>query len=389
MKKMLAQQWWLIALAIVIFILTLLYSSSQIAAQAERPMPVKTETIQHPSVSVITVTPQRYTAKVTGYGELTPHFDLTLSSQVSGQIIDISPSFEVGKVVNKGDWLVKLEQSDYQAAVKLAEKDLASAKLALLEQQRQAIQAKSEWLASGIKGQPDSELVLRAPQLAEAKSDVESAESALKSAQKDLAQTIIKAPFDAVITHRSVALGTYIQSGNTVASLNSTDRLEVAVPLSNKDWLTLTGEDLSSHAVTLTNVETNQSWAGRVLRAQQHVDPETRQRAVIVAIDKPLTQNQAAYAGMFVSMSLEANAVDNLWKLPSSALSQRGEVWYVTADNTLDKFDTSPVFSRDGAIFISPPAELSSQQQAVVTHPLNNYLQGMMVAPEWEQTNVK
>ncbi len=387
--KYTSRHWSLLILAIIIFIATLLYSTSQIAAQAERPMPVHNEPVQHPSVSVVNAKLDSYAAQLTGYGELTPHFELTLTAQVSGQITEISPSFEVGKVIKKGDWLVKLEQSQYLAAVKQAEKDLATAQLALLEQQRQAIQAKAEWLASGITGEPDSALVLRQPQLAEAQADIASAQATLQSAEKDLTNTVIKAPFDSVITNRSVALGSYLQTGSSVVSLNSTDRLEVSVPMSNKDWLMLNDKDLTSHKALLKNVETNQTWSARILRAQQHVDVDTRQRALILAIDKPLQQQQAAYAGMFVAMTLDANTLDNLWKLPSSALSQRGEIWYVKADNTLAKFSASPRFTRDNAIFISPPEQLQTQQQAVVIHPLNNYLEGMYVTPQWEIAHVE
>jgi membrane fusion protein (multidrug efflux system) len=378
-------QWVLVCLAIVIFVLIVMYTSAKIEANSSRPMPSRQEVIQHPSVSVVSVNPESYSATISGYGELTPHFELTLSAQVDGQITEISPSFEVGNSVNKGDWLVKLEQSDYVSAVKQAEKDVSTAKLTLLQEQRQVEQAKSEWMSSGFDGDPDSELVLRKPQLAEAEANVLATEAALKSAEKDLNQTIITAPFDAVITSRNIALGSYVQSGTDIVSLNSTDRLEVSVPLSSQDWKMIDTSKLDSYTVNLKNVETAQTWPARVLRAAQHVNIDTRQRSIIIAIDSPLSLAEPAYAGMFIDMTLQAKQIDNLWKLPNSSLSQRGEIWYVNEDNTLAKFTATALFSRDNAIFVSPPESLQHQQTIVVSHPLNNYLTGMFVSPELEQ----
>ncbi len=379
MKKRLIK-WWFIILALIIFIAAIFYSSSQMAAQVAKPMPIKTHEPPRPTVSVVKVSADSYAAQVSGYGELTPHFNLSLTAQVSGQIEQLSPNLEVGQTVKKGDWLVKLESSDYQAAVKEAEQNVATEQLNLLEEQRQAVQAKSEWLSSGIKGQPDSALVLRKPQLAAAQARLDYAQSALVSAKKNIDQTIITAPFDALVTTRSVALGSYLQAGNDIATLYSTDRLEVAVPLSNNDWALLPDASiLSAHSAMLKNVENDLTWQGHVLRAEQHVDTESRQRALIIAIDTPLSQTPQAFSGTFVSMTLQGKNVDQLWKLPNSALSQRGEIWYVKADNTLAKFSANALFSQQGSIFIQAPEALINQTQAVVIHPLNNYLEGMYV----------
>ncbi len=382
-------QWLLFLVAIVLFAFIVMYTSSRIEANASRPMPTRQQEVKHPTVSVVAVSPATYSATITGYGELVPHYALTLNAQVNGQVTDISPLFEVGKRVKKGDWLVKLEQSDYISAVKQAEKEVSTAKLTLLQEQRQVEQAKSEWFSSGFDGEPDSELVLRQPQLAEAQANVLATEAALKSAEKDLNQTIIKAPFDAVITSRNIALGSYVQSGNEVVSLNSTDRVEVSVPLSSQDWKMIDTTKLDSYTVSLQNVETSQSWDARVLRAAQHVDVDTRQRSIIIAIDAPLSLAQPAYAGMFINMTLHAKQVNNLWKLPNSSLSQRGEIWYVKADNTLDKFTASALFSKDSSIFITPPDSLLNDESLVVSHPLNNYLSGMVVSPELESARVQ
>ena len=99
----------------------------------------------------------------------------------------------------------------------------------------------------------------------------------------------------------------------------------------------------------------------------------------MLAVDKPFDQENRLYPGTFVKAEIQGLTVDGLWKLPSSALSQRGEIWYVTDDNTLDKFTATTAFTKASDIYIKPPAEFNNTSKAVLAHPLNSYLKGMAV----------
>jgi RND family efflux transporter MFP subunit len=379
MKRLLNKTGLSIIIAIVILIAAVMFIQQQIQSHASRPIPQKQENTTYPTVTVEYVNTGTYSATITGYGELTPHFSLSLAAEVSGQIININEQLEVGNVISKGEWLAKIDPTNYLATVKEAEQAVSEAKLALLEEERQVLQAQLEWKSSGIEGQPDSELVLREPQLQAAKSTLAHAEATLAYAKKELERTTIKAPFNAVITERQISLGSYVQTGSDIVSIYSIDRLEAVVPLSGKDWRLIDENTLSDANVSLKNIDTQQNWLGRVLRSQRHVDSDTRQRSIIVAIDEP--QNNQAYSGMFVSMTLSGKPTESLWKLPTTALSQRGEIWYVNSDNELHNFSTSPLFNEAEFIYVSPPDELIASETAIVVQPLNSYVKGMKVSP--------
>ncbi|HDZ16131.1 MAG TPA: biotin/lipoyl-binding protein, partial [Methylophaga aminisulfidivorans] len=200
------------AAACVILFVTVMVIQQQMQAKANRPIPTKKESIASPDVSVISVSPASYFSEVSAFGSADPHFSISLTSQVAGQIEQISADFENGKRVKKGITLAQLENSNYQAAVESARQVLSAAKVSLLEEERQGMQALAEWQSSGLKGEPDSDLVLRKPQLEAAKASVKNAQASLKSAEKDLARSMIKAPFDALIINRAVSLGSYIQT---------------------------------------------------------------------------------------------------------------------------------------------------------------------------------
>ncbi|MDK2779402.1 MAG: efflux RND transporter periplasmic adaptor subunit [Pseudomonadota bacterium] len=376
-------KWFSLLAAILLLLSVFLYNSRQMAQQAGRPLPERQQNTVAAEVEVITVSSGRYAPSVEAFGAAEPHFSLTLSAQVSGRVASLADNFESGRQIHQGDLLLQLEDSDYRAALASAGNDLASAEVDLLEAQREAAQARAEWEASGMQGEPDSPLVLHEPQVKAARAAVSNARAAVASARKDLQQTSITAPFDALIVSRSVAPGSYLQSGGEVATLYSTDRVEIPLSLSQRDWNNLpdiSTLDQGDWPVTLTAVESGQQWQGYIRRAERHVDDSSRQQSLIAALDNPLQQSPVLAPGTFIRADIHGREVDNLWRLPPAALSQRGEIWYVDA-GVLKKFATAASASDASAIYIRPPQALRNQSVQVLTHPLSSYMPGMAVKP--------
>ena len=381
MKK---RQWLLVLISLVAIILVTFVSMQLIQKEQNKPLPTReTETVR-PDVSVVRVSPGEYHANVEAFGASRAHYQITLTSDVAGRVQTVSDRFESGQRVQAGQTLAQLENSEYRAALTAAEQELAAARVTLLEEERAAIQAKSEWLSSGLEGEPDSALVLRQPQLAQAKAAVDNAKAQRDTAAYDLEQTHIRAPFDALVIERHVAPGSYLSAGGDVAMLYSTDYLEVRVALSEREWQNLNESDALINDLTpvlLTSVETGQHWQGTVRRVEQHLDDAARQRSIIIAVDDPLAKKPPLHPGTFLKAAIQGRAIDGLWKLPATALSQRGQVWYISEDNTLAAFDTQAAFIEEDAIYIRPPADLEDAPQQVVTQPLNSYQVGMRVKP--------
>ncbi len=366
------------------------YIQGAIKAQASRPAPEKSDVVRHLEVSVISVSAGSYNAQITGYGSASPHFELTLTARVAGQVKQLSNTFETGKLVKKGEVIVQMDNTEYKEALAQAQKDLSDAKLALLKEQREALQAKAEWKSSGLSGEPVSKLVFHEPQVAAAKMAVTAAKATVETAKANLSYTRITAPFDALVVDRSVAPGSYVQAGSTIATLYSTDRAEITVSLSAAQWSGL--PDMASlnsakWPVTLVHAQTGHQWSGYILRASQQADEKSRQQSVIVALDSPLDSDQPFLFGTFVTVNIQGPPMSGLWKIPGSAFSQKGEIWYVKKDNTLASFTTKPVFSHGESIYVVPPEDIAGSAQKVLIHPLNHYLDDMAVTPVEENTH--
>ncbi|QIZ75616.1 efflux RND transporter periplasmic adaptor subunit [Ferrimonas lipolytica] len=342
--------------------------------QQRAPKPV----VVAPSVAVSVVSADSYTSVVQGYGEALPQYQLTLTAQSSGQVLTLADAFASGNQVKAGQLLAKVEDSNYQQAVSDANKAVADAKLALLEEQRQGDQARKDWQHSGLEGEPDSPLVLRQPQLAAAEATLEQALRQLASAKVDLANTEIRAPFDAVIVSRDIQLGSYLQQGNSVAMLYSTDVAEIRVPLSQVQWQALGQLQLGpEHKVALSSSDGHEQWQGYAARIEQHLNSSDRQRSLVVAVDEPLALASPLHAGTFVTATITGQERSNLWQLPTTAISQDDAIWMVTDAQTIVPQAAEVVFADQSWVYLTPSTVDGTAQ--IVQRPLNNYLSGMRI----------
>ncbi len=365
-------------------------------------------------VGVINVTTGSYRAKVKGYGQVVPQDTLSLVAQVSGQVTHVSPAFKTGALVESDTILARVDDTSYQQALASANATYQAAIVSLEEERLQGAQAKDEWTRSGLDGEPLSALVLRKPQLEAAQATLDEAEQTVNSAKRDLAFTALRSPFNAVVVSRDIALGSFVQAGSAVATLYSTDAAEIAIGLSPSQWTQLpsvSGAQLSNDtplnwSVTLTDTTTGNKWGANIVRAEWHQSDTTRQRNAIAVIENPLDQATPLLFGSFVQAEIEGRQLENVWKLPASAISQKQEVWLVMpATGQLAKFTPSVLFESDGYAYITPPKasdikgniaseswgnagseaepepESEVRQAMVVARPLNSYLINTKVKP--------
>ncbi|MEZ8336665.1 efflux RND transporter periplasmic adaptor subunit [Vibrio cyclitrophicus] len=349
---------------------------------------------QQQQVSVVAATLGDYLAEVVGYGEAKSRYELMFSTEVSGRVEAISSQFETGQVIGKGEVIANIDSTSYQQAVTEAKANVAQAQLDLLEEQREGEQAKSEWKRSGLSGEPDSPLVLREPQLEQVTAALENAKLELAKAEQDLEKTTLVAPFDSLVVSRDVQPGSYAQTGTQIATLYSIDEVEVSVPLSESQWLSLPNSDNSQlkqqpWPVTLSSSDGQFQWQGYVERVEQHLQQDTRQRSLIVKVDNPLEQQKDLYPGTFVKATISGKRLTQLWQLPASAISQQGDLWFVDANGQLSKSNANVEFEKGGLIYVDPtklnnPNVSNSDSVQVVKRPLSSFKVGMIVLAKAE-----
>jgi len=157
-------------------------------------------------------------AYVTASGQVQPHTKVDVASDVSGRIVKLS--VKEGDVVKKGQFLLQIDPSTYQADVQREAAGVASARADLARAKANLEQSQNSYRRSAeiVKENP---ALISAEQLEQLKTtvDVNNAlyqaalhtvdqmNAALRNSQSNLAKTTILAPMDGRITRLAVQQG--------------------------------------------------------------------------------------------------------------------------------------------------------------------------------------
>ncbi len=326
---------------------------ASLALVDSRPIPVAPEQPQPvlPQVEVTVLQPREHQFTVRSQGVIEPKTETSLSTEVAGQIIELSPKLEAGHLVRAGEKLLQIDPDNYRAALKSAVAGLEQNRSLLAQEQARAEQSRRDW--DKFKRGAPSELVLRKPQLAEARAKVDAAEAAVARARRELERTTIRAPFDGMVRERSVGLGQFVEIGAVLLRLFTVHEAEVRLPLSDDDlgYLELPRADWSTGdpetpgpAVKLIAHYRGRriQRQGRVVRTEGVIDTETRMVHVVVRVSDPYLLYQGVKGdvaplrmGTFVEAEIEGAVRNAVFAVPERALIGDARVLVLDAANRL------------------------------------------------------
>jgi len=335
-------------------------------------------------VSVNSVKPATYAANITALGEVVPSIQITLKSQIEGQVVFLSDQLDTGNMVKKGELLVRIEQSAFQLQVAEANNRLAAATITLLREEREEKDARINWQQSGMEGDPASPLVLREPQLAAARMEVKAAKASLFHAKVMLEQTEIRAPFDAMIIRRNINPGETLFTADEIATLFGVESFEISVHIDQTSWALLP-ESLTDTGVKLLGTGQSASWQAAIIRKSYHLDHESRLRTLILQVQHPLDSTPQLLPGTFVRAEITGRQVQDLLQIPESAFTKQGLVWFVDRKKQLHKYQLEPLFYGNGVVYVSVPERIEDSPFQVAVSPNASFVNGLHVKPLQEK----
>ena len=304
--------------------------------ESRRGRPAKTSQM---SVEVQKLRPQSYEVMLDSFGTVKPRTESVLVAQVSGQINYVSNQFRDGGFFEKGDVLVKIDDRDYQAELKIAQSTLMSAKQTLLEENARSEQALADWKRLGSGAKPGL-LVLRKPQMESAKARVLSAEAQLEKARLKLERTQIVAPYAGRILKKKVDVGQVISTNSQMADIYAVDYVEIRLPIKNSDlalvelpeeYRNSDGAHKSLPVSFQSDLIGEQSWQGEVIRTEGAIDYNAQQLYIVAQIANPY-QNRTTSPikiGQYVTAKIRGKALNRAMVVPNSAIYQGSYVYVV------------------------------------------------------------
>lgn len=335
------------------------------------------------TVRTLLVKQEPFTPIATGYGSVQAAQTWKAISQVSARITQVHSHLSNGAYVKKGDVLVRLDPIDselnlVQAQVKLAEIKVTekNTKASLEIEEQNLVLAEKEYkrlkslAKKGTTSKSSADSAERSMlstrsivqnyknSLALVPTQKKLQQSQIAQAQRDLDNTVIKAPFDMNIADLSIEENQYVTKGQQLFSGRSIDRVEIItyVSLSELKNLFYKRNDISTNIESLTNNlsslarfsptvyldmgnEQKATWKAKFIRFADEIDTQTRTMGVVVGVDNPLQQiipgiRPPLSKGMFVEVAIAGQIQNDVVAIPRSTIHKK-HVYVMNDENRL------------------------------------------------------
>lgn len=349
------------------------------------------------TVNLITAETARISPVITAFGEIRAARTLELRMPLAGEVTEIIPVFRDGATVQAGQVLLRLDPADAEATRDRAAAALADAKaetrdaarardFALADQaaadeqqdlRRQALQRQQDLLERGVGSDAAVETAAlslsaarqaalsRANAVNVALARVDSAATALTRARIDLsdaermlADTSLRAPFDGLLSETDITPGQIVNVNEPLGKLIDPMTLEVALQLSTAQFMRLIGPDgaLLPHEVTVS-VDLDEAGPrgatlmarGKLDRSAAAVDPGRTGRLLYARLDMA----GGFRPGDFVTVRITEPALDNVVRLPSTALGPRGTLLVPGAGDRLEELPATLLRRQGNAVILA------------------------------------
>ncbi|MEM6372097.1 MAG: HlyD family efflux transporter periplasmic adaptor subunit [Pseudomonadota bacterium] len=390
----------------------LAYAAQLVAAAVQERM--SRETSAPPArervfaVGVMRAVPGTETPVLETFGEVESRRRLELRAAAAGRIVELAEGFEDGGVVFEGDVLVRIDPADARAALARAEADLLDAEaevrdaersLALSRDEEAAAQDQANLQQRAYERQVDlaargvgtaasvevAELAAAASRqavlsrrqavtVAEARIDqaqttLARARIAEGEAQRALDDTTLTAPFDGTLSETDVVAGRLASANEKLAILIDANALEVAFRVSTAQFARLLGPDGRVRAAPVTatlDVSGIDLRATGVISRSSAGSGEVQTGRLIFA---RLTEARGFKPGDFVTVTVEEPPLDNVVRLPASAVDGNDTVLVLGADDRLEPLRVR-VLHREGDDVLVRSPDLAGRDVVEARSPL-------------------
>ena len=338
------------------------------------PVPVTVVTLQPQDVTLTSILPGRIVAS--GIAEVRP--------QVNGIITE--RLFNEGARVELGDTLYRIDAATYEAAVELANAEVAQARARLIAAEKAAVRAR-ELVGRNVASEQTLDEAIAQRDAASAELDV--AQARLQSAQIDLDRTTIRAPLSGVIGRSLTTQGALVTAGQAepLAVIRALDPVLVDVTQSAAEIVRWRRGEMAAElaeadpTVTLTLAD-GQAYehTGELSAAEPHVDEQTGVVTLRMEFPNP---DALLLPGMYAQVELPQGVVNGAILAPQEGVGRdrRGNptALVANAEDVVESRDLEIIQARGSDWIVSAGLEAGDR---LIVEGLQKVQPGSKVAPE-------
>jgi RND family efflux transporter MFP subunit len=301
-------------------------------------------------------------------GAIQPERKADLRAEISAVVLQVLK--ENGEPVKRGDVLVKLDETSIRDSLMSAEEAVRAADQAFAQSQR-ALERLKTLRASGMtsaQALDDAEVRRNSAQ-----SEVSAARSRLAAARQQVGRTVVRAPFDGIVSDRKVSAGDTAAIGKELLKVIDPTSMRFEGKVSADKIATV---KVGQPVMFRVNGYGEQQFTGVVKRIDPSANDVTRQVEVLVGFNGT---SQPRVAGLYAEGRVDAELADAL-TLPESAMVRAGDKTYAwkVKGNTLAKADLG-VGTRDPRTGNFEIKNGLASGDTVLRHPSSNLKDGQKV----------
>jgi RND family efflux transporter MFP subunit len=286
---------------------------------------------KNPVVEIFTINEHQGLRDFPGRAVVESRRVVSLSAEVMGRVLEISPDWKKGGRVQEGQMVARIDDADYTAQAARADATYAQAQEAYALESTQAQMSLIEWRR--ISKEEPSALTKREPQVQRALAMVASAKAERERAERDLTRTRILAPFAGRVRSAAIEAGSIISSVMPIGELYSDRMLELRVPIRLKDLADL---DKEGTAKVRLDSSPSSEWQAKIITTDGEMDRSTHTIHVILHLQVADPQEPPP-VGSFVSVALPLREAKEQHLIPREAVLDGDHVHIINAKEELEK----------------------------------------------------
>ncbi|QOI99925.1 MAG: efflux RND transporter periplasmic adaptor subunit [Phycisphaeraceae bacterium] len=272
---------------------------------------------------------------VSAPGYIEPRTKVDISAQVSARIVALP--FREGQRARKGETLVRLESDDLQALLDSARASLRSEESRLegvratyeqadrdLRRQRELLGSKD--IAPQVYEAAEARWLELKSALEQVERSIDIARANIKRAEKDLANTVISAPFDGVISQLNaevgelVVVGTLNSPGSVIMRFSDLSRMLMRARIDEANIMPVEGGQRCRVYINAFPGSVYRGVVERVRPTRQVGSDQTAYFETEIAVELP---EDNALSGMLANVDVEVETLAGVLKVPSQAVVDR------------------------------------------------------------------
>lgn len=264
--------------------------------------------------------------------------EVQLKARVTGMITE--KHINGGDKVEKGQLLFVIDPRTYQASTWNYQAQLASAQADLSRVRRDADRYQKLYEQGAISKQT---LDNTTAELEQSQAQVEAQKALLSSAQVDLGETNIVAPFSGKVSADDLAVGTFVTAGTTVlATISNSDPVRVKFSLAEAEYLKLIAAKTADGSAPLENLSiiladgSTYPLKGKLTQVDRSISESTGTLTLKAEFDNP---DKVLLPGMFAHIQANIGTKKNAMLIPQRAVTEimyKTFVYVVNSENKVE-----------------------------------------------------